>query len=309
MCVSPARPSGALEPLHYDEEYLLNVRRQTIAEDASSLSIGDLAERTGVPVGTLRTWESRYGLPVPRRVAGGHRRYDMAAVELVQEAARQRASGLSMPLAVERAKELLGQPESSVFAGVRRRHPELRTQSLPKPAVLALSRAIEDECCAQAERPLLLASFQLERYYRASEHRWTELSRTAQGTVVFADFPRLRAEHQRPLEVPVPFDAPLNREWVLVCDAPDFPGCVVGWERPEVADLPDGARRFETFWSVDARVVRHAARICAQLGRLYGAETPVWPQLDETPPEASEATRRASGVLDRMLGYLSAELV
>lgn len=285
------------------------MRRQAIAEDPSSLSIGDLAERTGVPVGTLRTWESRYGLPVPRRVAGGHRRYDVGAVEMVREAARQRASGLSMPLAVERAKELLGQPESSVFAGVRRRHPELRTQSLPKPAVLALSRAIEDECCAQAERPLLLASFQQERHYRASEHRWTELSRTALGTLVFADFPRLRAEHQRPLEVPVPFDAPLNREWVLVCDAPDFPGCVVGWERPEVVDLPDGARRFETFWSVDARVVRHAARICAQLGRQYGAETPMWPQLDETPPEASEATRRASGVLDRMLGYLSAELV
>ena len=75
------------------------------------------------------------------------------------------------------------------------------------------------------------------------------------------------------------------------------------------SSLPDGARRFETFWSVDARVVRHAARICAQLGRQYGAETPMWPQLDETPPEASEATRRASGVLDRMLGYLSAELV
>lgn len=260
-------------------------------------------------MGTLRTWESRYGLPVPRRIAGGHRRYDPGAVELVQEAARQRASGLSMPLAVERAKELLAHPESSVFAGVRRRHPELRTQSLPKPAVIALSRAIEDECCAQAERPLLLGSFQREHYYRASEHRWTELSRTAQSAVVFADFSTLRAEPQRPVEVPVPFDAPLNREWVLVCDAPDLPGCVVGWERPEVVDLPDGSRRFETFWSVDPRVVRHAARICAQLARQYGAEPPTWPQLDETPPEASEATRRASGVLDRMLGYLSAKLV
>jgi DICT domain-containing protein len=285
------------------------VRRQIIAADPSSLSIGDLAERTGVPVGTLRTWELRYGLPAPRRIAGGHRRYAPEAVELVLEAARQRASGLSMPLAVERAKELLGQPESSVFAGVRRRHPELRTQMLPKRAVLALSRAIEDECCAQAERPLLLASFQRERYYRASEHRWTELSRTAAATIVLADFPQLRDRPQRPLEVPVPFDAPLIREWALVCDAPDFPGCVVGWERPDVADLPDGGRRFETFWSVDPRVVRHAARICTQLARRYGAQPPPWPQLEETPPEASEATRRASGVLDRMLGYLTTEPV
>jgi DICT domain-containing protein len=298
------------QPLHYAEEYLLTVRRQAIAADEpSSLSIGDLAERTGVPVSTLRTWETRYGLPVPRRVAGGHRRYDTEAVDLVLETARQRASGLSMPLAVERAQELVGQPASSVFAGVRRRHPELRTQSLPKPAVLALSRAIEDECCSQAERPLLFASFQQQRFWRGSEHRWTELSRTAQGTVVFADFTGLRSEPQRPVEVPVPFDAPLNREWVLVCDAPDFPGCVVGWERPDVADLPDQDRRFETFWSVDARVVRHAARICAQLARQYGATGATWSQLEETPPEASSATRRASDVLDRMLGYLSAQLV
>lgn len=291
------------------------MRRQVIAveqpspTDQGSLSIGDLAERTGVPPGTLRTWEVRYGLPVPRRIAGGHRRYDLDAVDLVREAARQRASGLSMPLAVERAKELLSQPESSVFAGVRRRHPELRTQSLPKPAVLALCRAIEDECCAQAERPLLLASFQRERFYRASEHRWTELSRTAQSAVVFADFARLRSPRQRPLEVPVPFDAPLNREWVLVCDAPDFPGCVVGWERPDAVDRPYAVRRFETFWSVDARVVRHAARIGAQLTRQYASVSTAWPRLEETPPEASSATLRASGVLDRMLGYLTDRLV
>jgi MerR family transcriptional regulator, light-induced transcriptional regulator len=233
-------------------------------------------------------------------------------VELVREAARQRANGLSMPMAVQRAKELLGQPESSVYAGIRRRHPELGTQLLSKPAVLAICRAIEDECCAQAERPLLFASFQQERFYRASEHRWAELSRTAHDAVVFADFGAETVgagpstTGRRPLEVPVPFDAPLNREWVLVCDSPDYPGCVVGWERPETADVEDSARLFETTWSVDPRVVRHAARICAQLAARYGGVgTDAWPQLEDLPPEASTATRRASGVLDRMLGYLS----
>ena len=58
-----------------------------------------------------------------------------------------------------------------------------------------------------------------------------------------------------------------------------------------------------------ARVVRHAARICAQLAQRYGAPPAAWPQLEETPPEASAATRRASDVLDRMLGYLTAQLV
>lgn len=228
-----------------------------------------------------------------------------------------------MRLAVEQAGALLDRPESSVFAGVRRRHPGLRTQLLRKPAVLAMSRAIEDECCAQAERPVLFASFQRERFYRASEHRWGELARTAASAVVFADFAdrphRARTRSATPLspgtpgspgssvvEVRVPFDAPMNREWVLVCDSPDYPGCVAGWERPETADLPDAARRFETFWSVDALVVRHAARICARLTEQYDAGLgSSWPQLDGSPPQASAETRRASGVLDRMLGYLT----
>ena len=31
------------------------------------LTIGDLADRTGVPPATLRSWEARHGFPVPVR--------------------------------------------------------------------------------------------------------------------------------------------------------------------------------------------------------------------------------------------------
>ena len=221
-----------------------------------------------------------------------------------------------MASAAEHALAATGRQERSVFAGVRRRHPELRTQLLRKSPVLALSRAIEDECCAQADRPLLFGSFQRERYYRSSQPRWQELSRTARAAVVFADFPGARPDGDagaplgEPLEVPVPFQAPMNREWVLVCDSADYPGCVVGWERPapDAAPVPQADRRFETLWSVDPRVVRDAARICAGLAIAYSpVATQGWPELLDTPPEASPATRRASGVLDRMLGYLTAQ--
>lgn len=41
-----------------------------------ALSIGALANATGVPVETLRTWERRYGFPTPvNRTGGSHRRY------------------------------------------------------------------------------------------------------------------------------------------------------------------------------------------------------------------------------------------
>lgn len=44
-------------------------------------SIGALAGMVGVPVETLRTWERRYGLPAPERVAGGRRQYTLGEVE------------------------------------------------------------------------------------------------------------------------------------------------------------------------------------------------------------------------------------
>ena len=242
-----------------------------------------------------------------RRLTGGHRRYGPDSVDLVLEVSRHRASGLSMALAAERAKAVVERPEWSVSAGVRRRHPGLRSQLLAKPALLALCRAIEDECCAQADRPLLFASFQRESFYGASEARWIELSRTALSAVVFADFAAPSSAGSRPVRIGVPFDEPLNREWVLVCDSPDHPGCVVGWERPGQPPAGDRSRRFETFWSLDPRVVRDAARICAELAERYSPGiVDLSGRLDDRPAEASADLRRASGVLDRMLGYLSA---
>jgi methanogenic corrinoid protein MtbC1 len=49
------------------------------------LSIGTLSSATGVPVDTLRTWERRYGFPVPTtRTGGSHRRYGADAIVQVR---------------------------------------------------------------------------------------------------------------------------------------------------------------------------------------------------------------------------------
>lgn len=44
-------------------------------------SIGAVAQMLGIPAATLRTWEERYGLPVPERSPGGHRVYSRDQVE------------------------------------------------------------------------------------------------------------------------------------------------------------------------------------------------------------------------------------
>jgi MerR family transcriptional regulator, light-induced transcriptional regulator len=238
----------------------------------------------------------------------GHRRYSTADVDLVLDVLRHRASGLAMPAAVERARGRSRPTESSVFAGLRNNHRELAVQRLRKPTLLALCRAIEDECCAQADRPLLFATFQRVRHYRASQARWQNLSATARGAYVFADFSSPGVEAAGPLEIAVPGDSALNREWVLVCDSADRPGCVVGWEPPGQREYPDRQREFETIWSLDPAVVRDAARTCAGLVEQLRPEIrfPFWRDLEEVPPQQSVVERRTSGVFDRMLSYFSA---
>lgn len=47
----------------------------------TGLTIGAVSRATGIPVQTLRTWERRYGFPVPLRTDSGHRRYPIEVVE------------------------------------------------------------------------------------------------------------------------------------------------------------------------------------------------------------------------------------
>jgi DICT domain-containing protein len=276
-------------------------------DETRTLSISELADRTGVPQATLRSWESRYGFPDPVRLPGGHRRYAEADVARVREVIRQRQSGLALEAAVRRVTAAAPSETASLFAELRRRHPGLVPQVVSKRGMLALSRAAEDECCAQARRPLLVATFQRRRFYRASYARWVELSRTARIAVVLADFSDpLPVTEGMPVEVAVPYDSPVNREWSIVCDAVDRPVCLVGWERPGPAGGRDAQRRFELLWSVDPQVVRDAARIALGIADAYrpGWRTDAWEPFDQPAPAGSDDLRRATGLFSRMMGYL-----
>ena len=45
-------------------------------------TVGRTAELTGVPSGTLRKWEQRYGVVVPQRSAGNYRLYDLSLIHI-----------------------------------------------------------------------------------------------------------------------------------------------------------------------------------------------------------------------------------
>ena len=48
------------------------------------MSIGAVSRAVGIPVGTLRNWERRYGVPAPERTEGGHRLYGPETVGFLE---------------------------------------------------------------------------------------------------------------------------------------------------------------------------------------------------------------------------------
>jgi len=234
--------------------------------ETSFLSIGDLAQRTGVAPATLRVWESRHGFPRPRRRDSGHRRYDEHDVELVTQVLRRRDNGMRLEVAiagVALADAATGTTPGapSVYAAMRRLHPSLQPQRLKKSTLLAVSWAIEDECCSRAEQPMIFGGFQKEHYYRAAEERWTELARIARSTMVFAAFSQEPDPVDRTTMVDLPEDAPMRREWAVVCDATDYPAMLSAWELPGQSTVPDRQRLFEAIWTVAGRRRRRRTRL------------------------------------------------
>lgn len=85
----------------------MSLVRRSEPEMTARLAIGALSRATGIPVETLRTWETRYGFPVPERKPSGHRVYPVASVPRLRRIAEALALG-------HRAGEVVGAPEEAL---------------------------------------------------------------------------------------------------------------------------------------------------------------------------------------------------
>lgn len=117
----------------------------------------------GVSPNTLRSWESRFGFPTPRRTEGGHRQFDLAEIEALRQAhaetqdiasaislVRQRAEGPSSPVrlcaafaqfSAEKADRLM---EESMAV----RSTERTVETVLLPAVEAMAPTSPEYCFA-----------------------------------------------------------------------------------------------------------------------------------------------------------------
>jgi len=267
------------------------------------LTIGELARRTGLNVATLRKWEERHGFPVSVRLPSGHRRYGDDTVEKVLRVQRRRDAGVRLDAAVAEVASDLATAPSSVFAELRRRRPDLVPRILSKRTLLALTRALEDECLARAQKPWLIATFQHERYYRRAQARWRDLDRNAHRSWAIAAFDNPEPG-TRPVEVPLPPTAALLREWDLICVAPDFPAALLAWELPGQVGVPDAERRFESLWTLEAPAVVDAARAGASILTGLGQDvTELNDELDRWTGTSQDLVQ-ATTLFHRMLAYV-----
>ena len=267
-------------------------------------TIGELAEATGVSAATLRAWEKRHGFPRPTRGGGGQRRYGPEDVQAVRAVVANRAAGMSLPAAIARAAATGNGVAASLFAALRESS-AVTPQEVSRRTMSALSRALEDECAARAERGILVGAFQQRRFFDRVSHRWRDLANGARYTVVLADFARASNADARPARVPIPLRSPLEREWAIAHLAPRSSVVLLGREMPGSA--PGLAeRRFELVWSAEpefvARAVEGAAAMADRAAPPIG--TALRKSIQTVPPSSGPDPEFVTALTTRMVAYL-----
>jgi DNA-binding transcriptional MerR regulator len=272
--------------------------------DGPLLTIGQVAEQTGLSEPTLRAWERRFGYPAPVRDPGGRRRYPADQVEQLWEVNRSRKAGLSLEAAISRVSETPSLQPATIFAALSGQ-PGVAPLRIRKRELLRVVRGLEDELMASGSRALVFAGFQRERFYRQSRERYREMARFAYLTVARADFDSARGAGGV-LEVPLDCDEPSSNEWSFVCDGPGVSLALAAWETALEQPEPDSRRCFELLWSADPATVRRAARAAVELAapRMPEVAVKAAPLLEGEPPPEGEGYRRLAGMANRVLGYL-----
>jgi MerR family transcriptional regulator, light-induced transcriptional regulator len=135
------------------------------------LSIGALSAATGIPVETIRTWERRYGFPVPERKPSGHRLYRLDLVPRLRRVAQAIGRG-------HRAAEVLPASETALeflLASL----PPAPNEPVPVPRSPGASWDAAEE---QAELLDAVRGFDAERLRRWLQTDWARL-----GPLAFLD--------------------------------------------------------------------------------------------------------------------------
>lgn len=146
--------------------------------------------------------------------------------------------------------------------------PKWRSQMYFKSSLTALSHAMEDQVLASDEQPLIIASFQKERFYRQEAHRYGRMGKQSPHVYVLAapetEFSSISDVYEK---VAFTEDDALSKEWHLVVIAKNYANCLICREKTHLPKTRasetamDNSRRFEGIWTFDRQISQKAAEI------------------------------------------------
>ena len=187
---------------------------------------------------------------------------------------------------------------NSVLAKLLQALPALRPQIYFKSSLTALSHAMEDQVLADSEQPLVIASFQRERFYRQEAHRYRRIAEKTDHLYVLAapetNFTNSSQDHETIAFEP---SDSLAQEWHLVVIGQQFVSCLVCQERNHSSsetDLDiDNSRRFDGIWTFDRQVSNQVAAILLKQVLKYR------PELAKKVKQAHKRYLRPQGARER----------
>jgi DICT domain-containing protein/signal transduction histidine kinase len=207
----------------------------------------------------------------------------------------------------------------SVLSELLRQMPQLRSHLYFKSSLTALSHAMEDRVLAGTDRPLLIASFQQEKFYRQEAHRYRRLGEISDQVYVLAapetEFSDRISEYEL-----VPFESTdgLASEWHLIAIGAQSSACLICREKvvppSDIPVLPeiDASRRFEGIWTFDRQVTIAAAHIL--LDRIQSYRPELAPKIAQAKQEyliavptiPHDHSASADAFVQRLVTYLQA---
>ena len=158
--------------------------------------------------------------------------------------------------------------------------PEWRPQMYFKSSLTALSHAMEDRVLADSDAPLVIASFQKERFYRQEAHRYQRIAEKTDHVYVLAA-PETDFKNRSDVYETIAFNSQdsLNYEWHLVVIGKQYCCCLVCGEKntisvkdERISLAMDASRRFEGIWTFDTEVSLKAAELLLERILTYRPE-------------------------------------
>lgn len=179
----------------------------------------------------------------------------------------------------ETISTLLMDRSTSLVAELLEQLPHLRTQIYFKSSLTALSHAMEDQVLATSDPPLVIASFQQERFYRQEAHRYRRLGKKSDHIYIFSAIDTSFKDNEE-ICTTINFDPEdsLAQEWHLMVIGKTFTSCLVCrecYENDNDKRKPialDSARRFEGIWTFDDQVTKTATSLLLEKILYYRPE-------------------------------------